>query len=59
VFPIRTYLLSLEDIATNPAWAKRMHRVLKSLDQQLVDYKGFTRYHQQAVQWLSQFDDGQ
>ncbi|OWP52303.1 heme-dependent oxidative N-demethylase family protein [Pseudomonas nitroreducens] len=59
VFPIRTYLLSLEDIATHPAWAKRMHRVLKSLNQELVDYKGFTRYHQQAVEWLSKYDDGQ
>ena len=44
--------------ATHPAWAKRMHRVLKSLNQELVDYKGFTRYRDQAVQWLSQFDDG-
>ena len=58
VFPIRTYLLNLEDIATNPAWAKRMHRVLKSLNQDLVDYKGFTRYRDAAVEWLSQFDDG-
>ena len=58
VFPIRTYLLNLEDIATNPAWAKRMHRVLKSLNQELVDYKGFTRYRDAAVEWLSQFDDG-
>ena len=58
VFPIRTYLLSLEDIATNPAWARRMHRVLRDLDQQLVDYKGFSRYRDAAVQWLSQYDDG-
>ena len=58
VFPIRTYLLNLEDIATNPAWAKRMHRVLKSLNQELVDYKGFTRYRDAAVEWLSKYDDG-
>ncbi|AZO83282.1 hypothetical protein BOO88_12805 [Stutzerimonas stutzeri] len=58
VFPIRTYLLSLEDIATNPAWARRMHRVLRDLNQQLVDYKGFSRYRDAAVAWLSQYDDG-
>jgi hypothetical protein len=58
VFPIRTYLLSLEDIATNPAWARRMHRVLRDLNQQLVDYKGFSRYRDAAVEWLSQYDDG-
>ncbi|MNI96035.1 hypothetical protein D3C73_1544140 [compost metagenome] len=58
VFPIRTYLLSLEEIATNPAWAKRMHRVLKTLKQDLVDYKGFTRYRDAAVEWLSKYDDG-
>ncbi|SEM49392.1 Protein of unknown function [Pseudomonas sp. ok272] len=58
VFPIRTYLLSLEDIATNPAWARRMHRVLRDLNQQLVDYKGFSRYRDAAVEWLSKYDDG-
>lgn len=56
VFPVRTYLLSLNDIATNPAWAKRMHRVMKTLNPQLIDYKGFSRYHAPMVEWLSQFD---
>lgn len=59
VFPVRTYLVSLEEIASsNPAWAKRLHRVLKTLKQDLVDYKGFTRYRDAAVTWLAQFDDG-
>jgi hypothetical protein len=35
-----------------------MHRVLKTLDQELVDYKGFTRYRDAAVAWLAQYDDG-
>ncbi len=59
LFPIRTYLVSLAELAEfAPQWAKRMHRVLKTLDQQLVDYKGFTRYRDAAVTWLSQYDDG-
>ena len=31
MFSIRTYLMSLEDIVTNPVWAKRLHRVMKTL----------------------------
>ena len=41
-----------------PQWAKRMHRVIRDLDQELVDYKGFTRYRDAMVTWLSQYDDG-
>lgn len=59
VFPIRTYLVSLAELAEYaPQWAKRMHRVLKTLDQELVDYKGFSRYRDAAVSWLAQYDDG-
>lgn len=59
LFPVRTYLVSLQELATfAPQWAKRMHRVLKTLDQELVDYKGFTRYRDAAVAWLAQYDDG-
>jgi len=56
MFSIRTYLISLNDLATNPEWAKRMHRVMKNLPQELIDYKGLTRYHPYVVEWLSQFD---
>ena len=56
LFSIRTYLISLEDIATNPAWAKRMHRAMKTLPEALVDYKGLTRFHPMVVEYLSQFD---
>ncbi|MBF8778208.1 heme-dependent oxidative N-demethylase family protein [Pseudomonas fulva] len=59
LFPVRTYLVSLEQLAEYaPQWAKRMHRVIRDLDQELVDYKGFTRYRDAMVTWLSQYDDG-
>lgn len=56
MFSIRTYLMSLEDIVTNPEWAKRMHRVMKTLPAPLIDYKGLTRYHSTVVDYLAQFD---
>ncbi|AYG45593.1 DUF3445 domain-containing protein [Pseudomonas sp. Leaf58] len=59
LFPVRTYLVSLQELAEfAPQWAKRMHRVIRDLDQELVDYKGFTRYRDAMVSWLSQYDDG-
>ncbi len=57
-FPIRCYLISLREIATQPKWAKRLHRVLKTLPPELAEYKGLTRFRDTAVEWLSQFDDG-
>jgi hypothetical protein len=56
MFSIRTYLISLEDVVTNPDWAKRMHRVMKNLPKALTDYKGLTRYHHLVVEYLSSFD---
>ncbi len=56
MFSIRTYLMSLEDIVTNPDWARRLHRVMKTLPQPLIDYKGLTRFHATVVDYLSQFD---
>ena len=58
VFGIRCYLISLNELATIPKWAKRLHRVLRDLHPALVDYKGLARYHDTAVRWLSRFDDG-
>lgn len=58
VFPVRTYFASLEELASVPKWARRMHRVLRDLDPQLRDYKGFTLYHDLMVEYLSKFDDG-
>jgi len=53
---IRTYLLSMNDLVTNPAWAKRMHRTMRSLPPELVEYKGLTRYHGMLVDWLAKYD---
>lgn len=57
-FSVRAYLISLEDLATYPRWAKRLHRILKGLHPDLAEYKGLVNYKDTAVQWLSQFDDG-
>ncbi len=51
-------VMKMRELATNPDWARRFHRVLKSLPPELIDYKGITRYHQTTVDWLSQYDDG-
>ena len=56
LFSIRTYLISFDDLCSNPDWARRMHRVMKSLPEELIEYKGLTRYHSTMVEWLSQFD---
>lgn len=58
VFGIRCYLISLEELATFPRWAKRMHRILKGLHPDLVEYKGLTKYRPAAIEWLSKLDDG-
>ncbi|MCW6511660.1 heme-dependent oxidative N-demethylase family protein [Lichenifustis flavocetrariae] len=58
VFPIRCYLLKLEELVTEPKWARRMHRVLRDLPQDLADYKGLSRWRQTAVDYLARYDDG-
>lgn len=52
VFSIRTYLASLNDIASNPVWKTRLASVLSSLPPELVAYKGLTAYKDKAIQWL-------
>lgn len=59
LFSIRCYLMSLKDIATFPRWAKRLHRVQKTMHPDLIEYKGLTNYHPFVVEWLSKFDDGE
>ena len=56
LFGIRTYLISFDELATQPRWACRLHRVLRDLPPQLIEYKGLSRYHSTIVEWLSQFD---
>jgi len=57
-FPIRCYLIRLEDLATVPKWGKRLHRVLRDLPEELATYKGFINNRPMIVDYLSQFDDG-
>lgn len=56
MFSIRTYLISMDELVTQPAWARRLHRVLRDLPEPIADYKGLTRYRAVLVDWLSQFD---
>lgn len=58
LFVIRCYLMNMEELVTVPKWARRFHRVLKTLPPELVDYKGLTRYRDTTIDWLSRFDDG-
>lgn len=58
LFSIRCYLARLEELARQPRWAARLHRVLSTLPEALAEYKGLTRYRPLAVQWLSAHDDG-
>jgi len=58
LFSIRGYLISMEQLVTVPKWARRMHRVLKTLPPELADYKGLTRYRDTTIEWLSKYDDG-
>lgn len=56
MFSIRTYLISMNDLVTNPVWARRMYHVLTTLPSELIEYKGMTRYHATLTDWLKQFD---
>ncbi|GAA4960866.1 DUF3445 domain-containing protein [Kineococcus glutinatus] len=52
LFLIRTHLLSLAEIAAVPAWRRQLASVLAELPQDMVDYKGLTRFRDMAVTWL-------
>lgn len=56
MFSIRTYLIGMHELVTQPAWAQRLHRVLRDLPEPIADYKGMTRYRQTLVDWLRPFD---
>jgi hypothetical protein len=58
VFPIRCYLISLEDLVTVPKWGRRLSRVLRDLPEELASYKGFAVNRPLIVDYLAQFDDG-
>ena len=57
MFPIHTYMISLEELLTDPVWTRRLYRVLKDLPPDLVEYKGLSRYRDTVLTWLSQYDD--
>ncbi|THH38176.1 DUF3445 domain-containing protein [Aliishimia ponticola] len=57
-FPIRCYLINLEDLTSVPKWGRRLHRVLRDLPDELADYKGFAVNRPVIVEYLSKFDDG-
>lgn len=52
-FLIRTHLLSLRDLATVPAWRRRLASVLVELPDDMAEYKGIARYRHAAAEWLS------
>ena len=58
VFPIRCYLIKMDELVTVPKWARRLHRVLRDLPPELIEYKGFSAYREKVIGWLSQHDDG-
>lgn len=57
-FPIRCYLISFEDLVTQPKWARRLHRVIKTVPDELATYKGFIRNREMMVDFLAKYDDG-
>ncbi|ASD20406.1 heme-dependent oxidative N-demethylase family protein [Pseudomonas aeruginosa] len=56
MFSIRTYLISMSELATQPHWAQRMYRVLRDLPDPIADYKGISRYRAPLLDWLRPFD---
>ena len=52
LFPIRTYLLRFDELARVPEWRATTAAVLADLPPDMVDYKGISRYRDQAVAWL-------
>ncbi|GLZ08830.1 hypothetical protein Acsp03_62960 [Actinomadura sp. NBRC 104412] len=52
LFLIRTYLLSLRDLARVPQWRRDLASVLDDLPEDVADYKGLTRFRRAAVDYL-------
>ena len=57
LFSIRRYMLRLDELVPNRAWARRFHRVLETLPDDLADYKGLSRYRRTVIDFLAPFDD--
>lgn len=58
VFPIRCYLIKFEELVTVPKWARRLHRVVRDIPDELATYKGFIRNKPLMLDYLSKYDDG-
>ncbi len=58
VFPIRCYLIRFEELVTVPKWARRLHRVVRDIPDELATYKGFLRNKPLMLDYLSKYDDG-
>jgi dimethylamine monooxygenase subunit A len=52
LFLIRTSMVSLRELAAVVEWRQRFAAVLRELPQDMVDYKGLTRFRDPAAAWL-------
>lgn len=57
LFSIRTYLIRLDELAVNPAWAKRLRRALLSLPAEITEYKGLSHIGPAVIAWLSPYEN--
>lgn len=55
---MRAYFPGRDELVTIQNSARRTHRVLKSPNQNLIDYTGFSLYHRTIMDFLAQYDDG-
>jgi hypothetical protein len=55
LFSIHTYLKSLADICEHPDWARRLHSVLVTLPEQVVEYKGLSAYRELVIDYLGRY----
>lgn len=59
LFSIRAYLIKMNELVKDLDKARRFHRILQSLPPELAAYKGITRFHDMARNWLEKYDDGE
>jgi dimethylamine monooxygenase subunit A len=59
LFGVRAYLASIDELVRVPKWGRRLHRVLRDLHPDLAAYKGLVRYRETAINYLTEFDDGE
>lgn len=51
-FSIRTFMASLAEIKTIPAWRDQLAQILVATPQDIADYKGIGEYRSAAAAWL-------